>query len=256
MFSGIGGFALAAQWAGIETVGFCEIEEFPQKVLQKNFPDIPIHKDINDLNGEDYAGIDIITGGFPCQPFSVAGNQKAQEDNRHLWPQMFRVISQAEPTWVICENVYGLVKLGLDEVQHDLESRSYTTQSFVIPSLANGANHRRDRVYIVAYSTSNGCNESQATRSNEKTDDDCEKREKQNRDDERRGRLRDKMGGYSLPTGRRRTKPDALRVDDELPDRMDRNKSLGNAIDPYAAYSLLNAIKQYPPNYTYQVHSP
>lgn len=215
-------------------------------MLQKNFPGIPIHNDIKTLNGEDYAGIDIITGGYPCQPFSVAGKQKAHEDDRHLWPHMFEIITQAKPTWVICENVYGHTTLGLDEVLTDLESRNYTTQSFIVPSLANGANHRRNRVYIVAYSPSNGCNESKARGSNGKADDKWrEKEQNKIRHDEGFSSLWDKMEGYSLPTGRRGTEPPALRVDDELPDRMDRNKAIGNAIDPMIAYEFFTVITQY-----------
>lgn len=150
LFSGIGGFALAAKWSGIETVAFCEIEEFPTKVLNKNFPSIPVHKDIFNLNGEDYAGIDIITGGFPCQPFSVAGNQGGEEDNRHLWPQMLRIITQARPAWVVAENVAGIIPMALDTVQADLENKGYSTRSVIIPACSKNAPHRRDRVWIIA----------------------------------------------------------------------------------------------------------
>ena len=129
LFSGIGGFALAARWAGIETVGFCEIEDFPRKVLAKNFPGIKIHEDIKDLNGEEYEGIDIITGGYPCQPFSVAGKRRGTEDNRHLWPEMLRVVQQARPDWVVCENVAGHITMGLDEVLADLGNEGYTSQA-------------------------------------------------------------------------------------------------------------------------------
>ena len=105
LFSGIGGFALAAQWAGIETVAFCEIDDFACKVLNKNFPCIPVHRDIRELDGSLYAGIDLITGGYPCQPFSTAGKRKGADDPRHLWPEMFRVIKQSRPSWIVCENV-------------------------------------------------------------------------------------------------------------------------------------------------------
>lgn len=244
LFSGIGGFALAAQWAGIKTVGFCEIDEECRKVLNKHWPNIQKHKDIRELDGSEYEGVDIITGGYPCQPFSVAGKQKAHEDDRHLWPELFRIITQAKPTWVICENVYGHVTLGLDEVLSDLESRNYTVQSFIVPSLANGANHRRNRVYIVAHATSNGRNGSEATSSNGKDDDKRrEKEPNQNRHDERCRSIWPEMDGYSLPTGRRGTKPPPLRVANELPRRMDRNRMLGNAIDPMIAYQLLQCVK-------------
>lgn len=243
LFSGIGGFSLAAMWAGIETIGMVEIDEKCISVLNKHWPNVKKHRDIRKLNGKEYEGIDIITGGYPCQPFSVAGSQKAQEDDRHLWPEMFRIIAQAKPTWAICENVYGHIRLGLDNVQHDLESIGYTTQSFVIPSLATGANHNRERVFIVAYSASNGCNDSATISGNGKANDDSEKRS--NKDSDNEGcsglRLGVEWGGRKI--GRRGTKPPALRVDDELPGRMDRNKMLGNAVDPMIVYQLMKCIK-------------
>ncbi len=243
LFSGIGGFALAAQWAGIETVAFCEIDDFCGKVLNKNFSSIPIHKDIKTLDGRDYAGIDIITGGYPCQPFSVAGSQKAQDDDRHLWPEMRRIIAQAKPTWVICENVYGHIALGLDSVLHDLESIGYACQPFVIPALAAGANHNRERVFVVAYAASNGCDESKATRSNEAADGYSEERKNKNSNHERRCCLRagvDWKSGTAWGWG---AEPEPIRVDDGVPNRMDRNKSLGNAIVPQVAYEILRCIR-------------
>ena len=244
LFSGIGGFALAARWAGIETVGFCEIDDKCVKVLDKHWPDIKKHRDIRELNGEDYTGIDVITGGYPCQPFSIAGKQKAHEDDRHLWPELFRVVTQAKPSWIICENVYGHVTLGLDEVLTDLEAGGYTAQSFIVPSLANGANHRRNRVYIVAYAASHGRYEGEVGAGDVESDV-LRGTEGQNQghDDERRCRLRAQMGGYALPAGRRGAEPPPLRVDDELPRRMDRNKMIGNAIDPQIAYQLMMCVK-------------
>ena len=242
LFSGIGGFSLAAEWAGFETTAFCEIDESCQKVLKKHWPDVPIHSNIKELNGADYAGIDIITGGYPCQPFSVAGNQKAQSDDRHLWPEMFRVIAQAKPTWSICENVLGHVRLGLDKVLNDLESIGYACQPFIIPALAKGANHNRERVFIVAYAASNGLNESAPTGSDGATNEYSAQGQEENSNNERRGGLRFGVDWRGCAIGRWGIKPPALRVDDELPDRMDRNKSLGNAIDPMVAYELLRAI--------------
>lgn len=243
LFSGIGGFALAARWASIETVGFCEIDDECIKVLNRHWPDVKKHRDIRELNGDEYAGIDIVTGGYPCQPFSVAGSQKAQKDDRHLWPEMFRVITQAKPTWAICENVYGHVKLGLDSVQHELESIGYATQPFVVPALATGANHNRDRVFIVAYATSNGRNGSTATGCNGEANEYSKKRPHKNSHDERCSSLRFEVDWKGDPIGRRGTKPPPLRVDDELPRRMDRNRMLGNAIDPMIAYQLLQCVK-------------
>jgi DNA (cytosine-5)-methyltransferase 1 len=246
LFSGIGGFALAARCAGIETVAFCEKDERCHKVLNKYWPDLPIHNDIKTLNGVDYEGIDLITGGYPCGPFSVAGSQKAHEDDRYLWPEMFRIITQAQPTWCILENVYGHVTVGLDEVLADMEGGGYTSQSYIVPSLGNGANHRRNRVFVVAYSPSNGCDEGKTGGSIGKANGWSQKEQNQNRDDERCSGVWSKMDGYSLPTGRRGTKPPPVRVDDELPRRMDRNRMLGNAVDPMIVYELMRVIRECP----------
>jgi DNA (cytosine-5)-methyltransferase 1 len=152
LFSGIGGIDLAAQWAGFETVCFVEKDAFCQKVLSKHWPDTPIHDDVTKFDGTKYSGITLLAGGFPCQPFSTAGKRQGDKDDRHLWPEMFRVIKEARPAWVLGENVAGLVRLALDDLLSDLESEGYSTQAFVIPACAANALHRRDRVWIVAYS--------------------------------------------------------------------------------------------------------
>lgn len=151
LFAGIGGFDLAARWMGWQTVAFCEKEPFCQKVLTKNFPGVPIHDDIHTLKGDQYGPVDLICGGFPCQPWSVAGQQRGSEDDRHLWPEMLRIIHESRPRWVVGENVAGIIKLGLDGVLADLEAEGYACQSFVIPACAVNARHRRDRVWVVAY---------------------------------------------------------------------------------------------------------
>jgi DNA (cytosine-5)-methyltransferase 1 len=151
LFSGIGGFSLAASWTNqIKTVAFCEIDPFCQKVLKKHWPDVPIFDDITRLRGDDIGTADIITGGFPCQPFSCAGKRRGKEDDRYLWPEMLRVISEARPAWVIGENVAGFIGMGLDDCVSDLENQGYEVQAFVIPACAVNAPHRRDRVWIVA----------------------------------------------------------------------------------------------------------
>ena len=158
LFSGIGGFSLGLERAGFETVAFCEIEEYPRKILKKHWPDVPIHKDIRSLDGHQYRGtVDVICGGFPCQPFSVAGKQRGETDDRHLWPEMLRIIKEVQPTYVIGENVSGFVSMALDDVSSDLENEGYEVQSFIIPACAVNAVHRRDRVWLVAHSCgSNG----------------------------------------------------------------------------------------------------
>ena len=152
LFSGIGGFSLGLEaTGGFKTVGFCEIEPFCQQVLKKHWPDVPIYEDVRGL--EHDGRIDIITGGYPCQPFSTAGKRKGQSDPRHLWPAMFGIIEAKRPRWVIGENVAGHISMGLDEVLADLERAAYSAIPFIIPACAVGAPHRRDRIWIVAWDT-------------------------------------------------------------------------------------------------------
>lgn len=161
LFSGIGGFDLAAEWNGWNNVFNCEWEEFPRKVLKHHFPNAKQYEDIKDFNATEYRGrIDVLSGGFPCQPFSTAGLRKGTEDDRHLWPEMLRVIGECQPRWVVGENVRGLVSwsdgLVLETCYSDLENLGYSVQSFIIPACATGAPHRRDRVWIVAHSDNFG----------------------------------------------------------------------------------------------------
>ncbi len=149
LFSGIGGFALAARWCGWETIGFCEIDPYCQKVLRKHWPDVPIHTDVRELDGKSVGPVDVITGGYPCQPFSTAGRRAGQDDDRHLWPEVYRLIREIRPQYALLENVAGHITMGLDDVLSDLEEADYTWEAFVIPACATGAHHWRDRVWIV-----------------------------------------------------------------------------------------------------------
>lgn len=157
LFSGIGGFDLAAEWMGWENVFHCEIEEFPRKVLKHYWPNATSYEDIKQTDFTIHRGeLDILTGGFPCQPYSVAGKRKGKEDDRHIWPEMLRAIREIEPTWVVGENVRGLIGwnggMVFDEVQADLEAIGYEVQPFLLPACGVNAPHRRDRVWFVAYS--------------------------------------------------------------------------------------------------------
>lgn len=160
LFSGIGGLDLAAEAAGFVTVGQCELADYPTKVLEKHWPAVPRWRDIRTLTKESFfertglRTVDIISGGFPCQPFSVAGKRRSEEDDRYLWTEMLRVIEELRPRWVLGENVPGIIGLALDTVLSDLETCGYTAQAFVVPACGVDAPHRRDRVAIVAYAES------------------------------------------------------------------------------------------------------
>lgn len=156
LFSGIGGFALAAKEAGFRTVAFAEIDTHAIRVLKRHWPDVPNLGDVRRADWKSVGTVDLLTGGFPCQPFSVAGNRLGADDNRHLWPAMRDAIAALRPTWVVGENVPGLISLGLDDVLTDLEQRGYSAQSFVVPACTVDAKHRRDRLWIVAHTYRDG----------------------------------------------------------------------------------------------------
>jgi DNA (cytosine-5)-methyltransferase 1 len=218
---------LACEWAGIETVAFCEREPFCQKVLRKHWPHVPIYDDVCTLTKErleaDGIGtIDIIHGGFPCQPFSIAGEQLGENDDRHLWPEMFRIIAEIRPTWIVGENVAGFIRLALDNTLSDLESIGYTTRTFVLPACAVGADHRRDRTFIVAYASSKRL---------ERVYDAGDRESMQ-------------LPPISFPWHNWQATPRILRRNHGIPDALDRVKALGNAVVPQQIYPILAAIKQ------------
>jgi DNA (cytosine-5)-methyltransferase 1 len=150
LFSGIGGLSLAARWAGCRTVRFCEIDPFCRQVLAKNFPGVPIDEDVTKFDAQSLRGtIDIITGGFPCQPFSVAGKREGEDDDRFLWPSLLRIIRECRPAFLLLENVPGLRTISADRILQELAEADYACRAFVVGADDVGATHRRKRVWIV-----------------------------------------------------------------------------------------------------------
>jgi DNA (cytosine-5)-methyltransferase 1 len=158
LFSGIGGLDLAGEWAGFQTVGQCEWADYPTKVLEKHWPDVPRWRDIREVTADSFRErtglrtVTVISGGFPCQPFSVAGKQKGKGDDRYLWPEMLRVIRELTPRWVIGENVPGILSIAADDVCKNLEREGYEVGIFDYEAAAVGAKHRRERIFFVGHS--------------------------------------------------------------------------------------------------------
>ena len=156
LFSGIGGFDLAAEWMGWHNLFHCEWNSFGQRVLNHYWPEAELFTDITESNFTTYANrIDVLSGGFPCQPYSLAGKRLGKEDERHLWPEMLRAVREIKPRYIVGENVFGLVNwnggLVFNEVQADLEAEGYEVQPYILPACGVNAPHRRDRVWFVAY---------------------------------------------------------------------------------------------------------
>ena len=232
LFSGIGGFDLASEWMGWKNIFQCEIDEFCNKVLDKNFPNTIKYKDIKQFNGYEYRDkLDVLTGGFPCQPFSTAGKQKGAEDDRSLWFEMFRIIKEIRPTYVIGENVNGIVKMELDNIWVDLESEGYTVETFNIPACSVSAAHIRKRIWIVAYL--NGRRRNTQSRI-------CTKPQK--------GNSANDANSANAVIRRKKTwmvEPKLERVVYGVSRKLDKNrvKGLGNAIVPQIAFEIFNAIQ-------------
>ena len=280
LFSGIGGFSLGLEkTGGFETVAFCEIAEYPRKVLKKHWPRIKCYPDIKKLTYEQlkkdgHEKIDVIVGGYPCQPFSIAGRKKGEKDTRYLWTEFIRLIRECRPTWVIGENVAGHIKLGLDKVLSDLESEGYSARTFSISGVSVGANHKRERVWIVANSNDDGVSsaeESGATglrsRSSPKESEPSgkskgsgdggfrakdvahalcfkqgESSQRKRGEDTKRGSIdftrHKKEGAEGSYKGWWDVEPDVGRVANGIPNRMDRLKCLGNSLIPHIPYYI------------------
>ncbi len=280
LFSGIGGFDLAAEWMGWENVFHCEWNEFGQKILKYYWPNAISYGDITKTDFSIHRGsVDIITGGFPCQPYSLAGKRKGKEDERHLWPEMLRAIREIKPTWVVGENVFGITNwdggVVFNEVQADLEAEGYEVQPYVLPACAVNAPHRRDRVWFVAY-RKGGQSRKQKTRNGRESierggKEISSKRNAAHTSNERpqggqeqggvgekgrEGQYGPDIAGY-LPVGWANfpTQPPLCSRDDGVSFGLDRRtfskwrnesiKAMGNAIVPQVALQIFKAIEQY-----------
>lgn len=280
LFSGIGGFDLAAEWAGWQNAFHCEWNEFGQKILKHYWPKAISYGDITKTDFTIHRGtIDVLTGGFPCQPYSLAGKRKGKEDERHLWPEMLRAIREISPTYIVGENVYGLVNwnggLVFHEVQTDLEAEGYEILPVILPACAVGAPHRRERIWFVAYS--NKCTAG-PSRTSERTigswsnnndepkewgkqaeqcfrhgnvfgnDTDTnnkglQRSEKPRSIEESRAERNEQPTRFFQPTWNEfPTQSPVCRGDDGFPYRVDRLKALGNAIVPQVALQIFKAI--------------
>ena len=151
LFSGIGGLDLAFEWAGDHVAAMCEIQPYCQKILKKHWPLVPIFGDIKELTEKDVGAVDIIYGGFPCQPFSVAGIQRGKDDSRYLWPEFSRLVGEIKPRWVVAENVPGILRIAADDICTDLERQGYKVRIWDFEAASVGAKHRRERIFFVAH---------------------------------------------------------------------------------------------------------
>ena len=285
LFSGIGGLDLAAETAGFKTVGQCEWADYPTKVLEKHWPDVPRWRDIRTLTKESFyekTGLrtaDIVSGGFPCQPFSVAGKRRGSDDDRYLWPEMLRVIQELKPRWAVGENVAGIVNMALDQVYADLENEGYSVQAFIIPACSVDAPHRRDRCAIIGCRALERKHNGRGRRTYSLENSDCVRfgepevlsqqqgRAKFERDGEdvadsdngswsvrwdrelpaveEAGTSRADHGGRTpeYVTGEWwPAEPNVGRVAYGIPSRVDRLKCLGNAVVPQQFYPVFQAI--------------
>ena len=240
LFSGIGGIDLAAEWVGFESVGQCEFADYPTKVLEKHWPNVPRWRDIRDVTLESVRNkgirtINLLSGGFPCQPFSIAGEKRGINDERYLWPEMCRVISENRPTWVLGENVANFVNMALEETCIDLESQGYEVQPLIIPACAVNAPHQRKRVFIIGHVSNtkrNGYQRAERLPQNIRTSK-----------ERREGALGSVTKLFNdVDWEKRAIESGFLGANNGVPSRMDRLKCLGNAVVPSQVYPILQAI--------------
>lgn len=242
LFTGIGGLDLAAEWAGFTTVGQCEFADYPTKVLEKHWPDVPRWRDIRTLTKESFyektglRTVDIISGGFPCQPHSVIGKRKGEDDERHLWPEFCRVVRELKPRFVLGENVQGILSTIHDSVCADLERENYEVRTFNLPAYAVAAHHERFRVFIVGVSKSQSRLQADQEANTDRT----------------RGEAWSnplfEPWNYLPGTYWATHKPPVPGMVDGFPNGMDEYKqrcmTLGNAVVPQQAYPIFKAIME------------
>lgn len=244
LFSGIGGLDLATEWAGIETVAFCEYADFPRKVLKKHWPNVPIYKDIKNLDKKILLKdgvidrdktIGIIHGGFPCQPFSLAGKGKAENDDRYLWHEFARLVKEIRPRWVVGENVPGILNRGLETTVSDLEKEDYEVWVFSVAASDIGAVHKRQRFFIVA------CNTDSQSIIQEDSPACTFRSEREAWQSSSWKSWREfRELHWKIP------KPGICRVDDGVSRELDKNRliALGNAVQPQQVYPIFKAIME------------
>lgn len=260
LFSGIGGFDLAAEWMGWENVFHCEWNKFGQKILKHYWPKAISYDDITKTDFTIHRGnIDILTGGFPCQPFSVIGNRKGVEDERYLFDHMLRSIKEIKPTWVIAENVTGIlsmesrilgtkmesdtetckeVSMVMYDIREGLKEIGYESEYYIIPSCGVGANNKRERVWIVAHSNQDVRN----AHKNEPKPYVATKSQRTKPEDWSLFYAFDSRSGKAdIPES---CECQIFRNDDGISEELDEFEAFGNAINPHVAYEIFNAIKK------------
>lgn len=261
LFSGIGGFDLAAECMGWENVFHCEWNEFGKKVLKYYWPNSISYDDITKTDFTIHRGtIDILTGGFPCQPYSVAGKRKGKDDDRHLWPEMLRAIREIQPGWVVGENVGGIVSwnggMVFDEVQADLEAEGYKVLPFLLPAAGVGANNIRERVWFLAYSDSLGRQNVQSDiRGSRHTLCDIQGYWAEKEWREKEASFLGASSNSFLRFQEMHGQPPIFSMDERLPFKLDGITvpkwiestmiAVGNSINPQVALQIFKAIHQY-----------
>jgi DNA (cytosine-5)-methyltransferase 1 len=248
LFTGIGGIDLAAEWAGFETVLQVERDPYCLGVLHKHWPDVPKITDVRDIDAIGEYTADLVSGGFPCQPFSHAGKRGGKEDDRYLWPAMLEAIRAIAPRWVLAENVSGIMSIEngmvIETVLSDLEAAEYETLVFQVPACGVGAPHRRDRVFIVAHTNGAGTRDfNRPSRGRTGTSD-------VRQGNGTAGTIRPDSTGKDVAQRRWSNEEEWLarsgirRVSHGVPKRVHRLRALGNAVVPQQVYPILAAIAE------------